>query len=165
MLCIYQLQPRRLPYLWGQGWSSTPPPHGTLDVNSPGGLVGGDWNAGGPSGGSIRGRGVGRARSSAEASIGAREAHATVQAPTYGSFSRASASSTVEAFPDIMEALSCHKRVHGHVKIWPTFKVPSSTPWPENLWSMELGKLVSGGLFVSAAKGNHRIVWFPEGAS
>ena len=131
--------------MWGQGWPSNPVPRGTLEVTPTGGMGGGDWIAGGPSGGSMRGRGGGGARRSAEAPTGAREAHATAQAPIYDGYSRSATTSTVDLFPDIVEALSCYKRVHGHVKILPTFKVPASVPWPENVWGMELGKLVSRG--------------------
>ncbi|CAM9491472.1 unnamed protein product, partial [Laminaria digitata] len=52
------------------------------------------------------------------------------------------AATTVDVFPAIVEALSCYKRIHGHLKMLPTFRVASTAPWPENLWGLELGKLV-----------------------
>ncbi|CAN0042984.1 unnamed protein product, partial [Ectocarpus sp. 12 AP-2014] len=50
--------------------------------------------------------------------------------------------STVEDFPRIVEALSCYKRVHGHLRMIPAFRVPPNAPWPESLWGMELGRMV-----------------------
>ncbi|CAN0537630.1 unnamed protein product, partial [Ectocarpus sp. 8 AP-2014] len=52
--------------------------------------------------------------------------------------------STVEDFPRIVEALSCYKRVHGHLRMIPAFRVPPNAPWPESLWGMELGRMVRG---------------------
>lgn len=51
--------------------------------------------------------------------------------------------STVQDFPRIVEALSCYNRVHGHLRMIPGFKVPPNAPWPEHLWGMDLGRMVS----------------------
>lgn len=91
----------------------------------------------------MRGRGMGsvNGRSSVESpstSMASRDAYAAfAQAPP-----AEVASSTAEAFPEIYEALSCYKRIHGHVKVSASARVPNNAPWPENLWGMELGKMV-----------------------
>lgn len=154
-------QSRRVPYVWGLGWPSTaapPGPQSRLEATTPsggsggvawggaGGVGGGGGVAGGGGVGGVRGRGNGgtggmAGRGSAESSMGAREAHAFAQAPTQEGYLN-KAATTVDVFPAIVEALSCYKRIHGHLKMLPTFRVSSTAPWPENLWGLELGKLV-----------------------
>ncbi|CAM9763675.1 unnamed protein product [Pylaiella littoralis] len=50
--------------------------------------------------------------------------------------------STLQDFPRIVEALSCYKSVHNHLRMIPAFRVPPNAPWPETLWGMELGRMV-----------------------
>lgn len=85
-----------------------------------------------------------------------REAHRMVEAPlkeigwppspSDASASGGVSSSTVEVFPVIMEALSCFKRIAGHVNIPPRFEVPDDVSWPEDLRGMQLGRKVIGQL-------------------
>lgn len=132
------------------------------------GSGGGGGGLSGGGGGGLRGRG---SRGSAESSMGAREAHAYAQAASAAPpeavaaaeeerdsdrdrdrdrfldlDSRAeggrASTSTVHDFPRIVEALSCYKRVHGHLRMIPGFKVPPNAPWPEHLYGMDLGRSV-----------------------
>lgn len=167
--------------------SSTPvPSHGALEASpsagsgdwgagSGGGLAGG----GGGGGGGLRGRGV---RGSTESSTGAREAHAYAQAAASAAPAEAAvaaavdeeergadtdrerfleggraSTSTVQDFPRIVEALSCYKRVHGHVRMVPAFKVPPNAPWPEHLYGMDLGRMVRQG-WLGVGKGEYLAV-------
>lgn len=125
--------------------------------------------------GGVRGRGNGGAgrmtgRSSVEStSMGTREAHAFAQPPTQEGFLNRVAT-TVDVFPAIVEALSCYKRIHGHLKMLPTFRVAATAPWPENLWGLELGKLVRrrgrGKMMEKGGKvegGGGRVAFYGEG--
>lgn len=129
---------------------------------------GGEWGAGGGGGGGISGGLRGRGgRGSAESSTGAREAHAYAQAASAAPPEAVAeeerdadadrdrfmdldsrpeggraGTSTVHDFPRIVEALSCYKRVHGHLRMIPAFKVPPNAPWPEHLYGMDLGRMV-----------------------
>ncbi|CAN0389494.1 unnamed protein product [Discosporangium mesarthrocarpum] len=44
----------------------------------------------------------------------------------------------------LYEALSCFKTLKGHLNVPPKFEVPAETNWPDDLWSMQLGKMVRG---------------------
>lgn len=151
--------------MWGLGWSAAAPEssHTALAATPAGGS--GEWGSGGgggvsgagaggtPTGGGRRGRG---GRGSSESSAGAREAHAYAQAAAAPVAEERDTDrfldldrpedkpnvSTVEDFPRIVEALSCYKRVHGHLRMIPAFRVPPNAPWPESLWEMELGRMV-----------------------
>lgn len=151
--------------MWGLGWPNAPAVGATtsLEASTTGGLGGaGDWGAGGIAGGGgggsgSRGRGGGTGgvggvagRGSAESAMGAREAHTMEMAQAQVSLK----ATTVSIFPEIVEALSCYKRIHGHVKVEPNFRVPMSAPWPETLQGMELGKRVREIMIMSYLEGD-----------
>lgn len=139
--------------MWGLGWPNAPAAGpAPLEAAPTGGLGGGaDWGVGGIAGGGAGASSWGRGgaggvggvagRGSADSAMGAREAHTMEMAQAQVSLKM----TTLRIFPEIVEALSCYKRIHGHVTVEPTFRVPMSAPWPETLQGMELGKRVSFG--------------------
>lgn len=147
--------------------AATPVGGGGGEWGAGSGIAGGGGAAGAGAGG-MRGRG-GRGSSESSAA-GAREAHAYAEAAAAAAVAPVAADeedrdsssdrfvgmdrpedkagggvlSTIQDFPRIVEALSCYKSVHGHLRMIPAFRVPPNVPWPEALWGMDLGRMVSG---------------------